>query len=132
MKQILILLSLILITTFCIAQNSNNDNKVYVNAEIEAKFPGGDTAWIKYLQQNLKPNTPIINGAPKGNYQVIIRFIVSRNGSVDNVGAETKYGFGMEAEAIRIIANGPSWIPGIHNGNKVNSFRRQPITFVVE
>jgi protein TonB len=109
----------------------DDENKVFNKVEVEASFPGGDAAWARYLHNNLDSNTPIENGAPEGTYTVIVRFIVSRDGSISDVVAETKMGYGMEAEAVKIIKKGPSWKPALQNGRNVNAYRRQPITFVV-
>lgn len=105
--------------------------KVYEKVEIEAAFPGGVDAWRLYLQQNLKANVPVKKGAPAGTYQVIVRFIVSTDGQITDVEAETDYGYGMEKEVIRIIKKGPKWLPAMQNGRNVNAYRRQPITFLV-
>jgi periplasmic protein TonB len=143
MKQFFLLFLLFFTVKMTLAQNidttqkimaldPSDDNIVFTKTEIDAKFPGGDSAWFTYLGNNLKYDTPINNGAPKGNYKVMIRFIVSRDGSITDVVSETNYGFGMELEAIKIIKNSPSWIPAMQNGRIVNSYRRQPLTFVVE
>ena len=105
--------------------------KVYEKVEIEAAFPGGVDAWRLYLQQNLKANVPVKKGAPAGEYKVIVRFIVSTDGQITDVEAETDYGYGMEKEVIRIIKKGPKWLPAMQNGKNVNAYRRQPITFLV-
>ncbi len=110
----------------------DDDSKVFNKVEIEAEFPGGTAAWAKYLRNNLDPNAPVDNGASEGTYQVVVRFIVSRDGTISDVVAETKHGYGMEAEAIKIIKKGPKWTPAQQNGRYVNAYRRQPITFVVQ
>ncbi len=112
------------------APKNDDENKVFNKVEVEASFPGGDAAWTRYLKNNLDANTPIDNGAPEGTYQVIVRFIVSKDGSISDVVAETKHGFGMEAEAVKIIKKGPNWKAALQNGRNVTAYRRQPITFV--
>lgn len=114
-----------------VPKTDDDENKVFNKVEVEASFPGGEAAWRRYLQNNLDANTPIDNGAPEGTYQVIVRFIVSRDGSISDVVPETKFGHGMEAEAVKIIKKGPKWTPALQNGRNVNAYRRQPITFVV-
>lgn len=114
------------------AADEDDNNKVFVKVEQEASFPGGEQGWRQYLMSNLNASTPVEHGAKKGTYQVIIRFIVSKDGSISSVEAETKYGHGMEAECVRIIKNGPKWTPAYQNGRPVNAYRRQPITFVVQ
>jgi protein TonB len=108
-----------------------DENKIFNKVEVEASFPGGESAWRRYLQNNLDANTPVDNGASEGTYQVIVRFIVSKDGSISDVVAETSFGHGMEAEAVKIIKKGPKWTPALQNGRNVNAYRRQPITFVV-
>jgi protein TonB len=109
-----------------------DEDRIFTMVEEEAQFPGGNDGWRKYLIANIDANTPIKHRARKGKYQVVIRFIVNKEGVLSNVTAETSYGHGMEEEAIRVIKNGPKWLPAMQNGKKVNAYRRQPITFVVE
>ena len=109
-----------------------DDNQIFTKVEKEAEFPGGAAAWKRYLEKNLNANVPIDNGAPEGTYTVIVKFIVSKDGSISDVEAETTFGYGMEDEAVKAIKRGPKWTPGLQNGRNVNSYRRQPITFVVE
>ena len=109
-----------------------DESKVFTKVEIEAEFPGGASAWTKFVRNNINAEIPIENEAPEGTYSVIVRFIVSKDGSISDVVAETKHGFGMEQEAIRAIKKGPKWTPAQQNGRYVNAYRRQPITFVVQ
>ena len=110
---------------------ADDENKVFNKVEVEAEFPGGNGAWRNYLTKNLNANTPVENSAPEGTYTVIVRFIVSKDGSISDVVSETKFGYGMEEEAVKIIRKGPRWTPALQNGRNVNAYRRQPITFVV-
>lgn len=109
-----------------------DENKVFEKVEIEASFPGGERAWANYLRKNLDAETPINNGAPAGTYTVMVQFIVDKQGAISDVRPLTKHGYGMEEEAVKVIKKGPAWEPAIQNGRKVNAYRRQPITFVVE
>ena len=114
-----------------VPKKDDDENKVFNKVEVEASFPGGDAGWLRYVKNNIDANTPIDNGAPEGTYTVIVRFIVSKDGSISDVVPETKLGFGMEAEAVKAIKKGPKWTPAIQNGRNVNAYRRQPVTFVV-
>lgn len=107
-------------------------DSLFTREEMEASFPGGTEGWITYLQKYLDPAIPVKRGAPVGAYQVFVRFIVTKDGSLSGISAETNFGFGMEKEVIRIIRQGPKWIPAIQYGRKVNAYRRQPVTFLVE
>lgn len=114
-----------------VPKTDDDENKIFVKVEKEAEFPGGTAAWVRYLRNNLNANAPIDNNAPPGTYQVVVRFIVSRDGSISDVTPETKFGYGMEEEAVKSIKKGPKWTPALQNGRNVNAYRRQPITFVV-
>jgi protein TonB len=114
------------------APKGDDEDKIFTKVENEAAFPGGEAAWRRYLEKNLNASTPVDNGAPEGTYQVIVKFIVSKDGSISDVQAESKHGYGMEDEAVKIIKKGPKWTPALQNGRNVNAYRRQPITFVVQ
>ena len=113
-------------------KKDDDENKIFNKVEVEAAFPGGDAAWRNYLQKNLNPDVPVENGATEGTYTVIVKFVVSRDGSLSDVSCESDPGHGMCAEAIRVIKKTRNWTPAIQNGRNVNAYRRQPVTFQVE
>lgn len=98
--------------------------------EIEAEFPGGFKAWKQFIEKNINADAPG-EGTPPGNYQVIVRFIIDKFGNIADIVSETKHGYGMEEEVIRVLKKSPQWIPANQNGRSVNAYRRQPVTFVV-
>lgn len=119
------------------AQNERSDTaiidgKTYTKVDVEARYPGGDEAWKRYLMRILNSEVPGKNHSPAGHFTVIAKFIVTKNGTVDSITAETNNGYGMEEEVIRVIKRSGNWTPAIQNGKPVNAYRRQPITFVVE
>lgn len=114
------------------APKSDDEDKIFTKVENEAEFPGGNAAWARYVQKTLDGFNPADNGAPPGKYQVIVRFVVSKDGSISDVQSETNFGYGMEEQAIKAIKKGPNWKPALQNGRNVNAYRRQPVTFIVE
>lgn len=111
---------------------SQDENKIFSRVEVEAQFPGGDKAWRKYLEKNLNTYVPGSNKAPRGRYVVIVEFIVSKDGSINDAKAYLDPGYGTAQEVIRVIKTGPKWIPAMQNGRPVNAYRKQPIAFIVE
>ena len=101
-------------------------------SEIEAKFPGGQNGWIKFLKKNLQTNIPSKNNAPAGTYTVRVKFIVAKDGTVSDIRIAKDPGYGTAEEVIRVFLLSPKWIPGTHNGKPVKSLRSQNITFKVE
>lgn len=108
-----------------------NSNPIFHRAQKPATFPGGTEGWSKYLTNNLDKELPIKNKAIPGKYIVKLNFVINKNGDVENVIAENNPGYGTASEAIRVIENGPKWIPAEQNGNKVNYLMKQMIVFTV-
>lgn len=104
----------------------------YKDNEIEAKFPGGTIAWSNFLNKHLKTNIAEKNKAPKGKYTVFVNFTINKKGKPYNIYCETKNGFGMEEEVIRVIKISPDWKAATFDNKPINAKRRQPIIFVVE
>jgi TonB-dependent SusC/RagA subfamily outer membrane receptor len=104
---------------------------IFEKVEQEAEFPGGVSAWRRYLERNLNAQVPSDKGAPVGQYTVELQFIVHLDGSLSDIKALTKHGYGMEEEALRAIKKGPKWVPARQNGQAVVSYRKQAITFVI-
>lgn len=89
--------------------------------EREAQFKGGDEGWKKYLEKNLNLDIPAAVGAPPGNYEVQIRFLVNKDGVPANlkavsVPAKCK---ACGAEALRVLRESPRWEPAILNNEPV-------------
>ncbi|HEY6978395.1 MAG TPA: energy transducer TonB [Chitinophagaceae bacterium] len=112
------------------AQEEDYD-KEFKTVQIEAKFPGGAGAWQKYLERNLNSNVPVDNGAPPGNYTVIVSFLVDKSGNISEVQALNDPGYGTATEAVRVIKKGPAWTPAVQNGRNVIYRQKQSITFQV-
>ena len=99
--------------------------------EVEATFPGGTDAWRRYLELNANAAVASDSGAKDGVYTVMVQFIVDKEGVVTEVVPLTNKGYGMEKELMKLIFNGPNWIPAMYRGKKVNSYKKQPMTFVI-
>jgi len=112
-------------------KKDEDENKVFEKVEVDASFQGGEKEWRKYLERNLDANVPVDNGASAGVYQVVVQFIVDKEGKISDVRALTSHGHGMEEEAIRVIKKGPNWTPALQNGRHVKAYRKQPISFQV-
>lgn len=109
-----------------------DEDSLFTREQREAKFPGGQQAWVRYLEENLDHDVPVRKGAPSGTYQVIVKFIIDMEGIIKDVVAETHHGYGMENELIRVIKKGSRWEPASQYGRKIEAYRRQTITFFVE
>lgn len=95
------------------------------------QFPGGEEALAKYLEQNLNHKLPQERGGPEGKYTVVLSFLVEEDGTLSNIEARTNPGYGTAEEAIRVIKNGPNWIPSERDGKNGNYLKRMSIEFMV-
>ena len=105
--------------------------KIFEKVEIEASFPGGDQAWLKFLKKNVNGMIATDNGAPQGIYTVMVQFTVDKYGYITDIKALTNHGYGMEKEVIKLLKKSPKWSPAFQDGRNVKAYRRQPVTFTV-
>ncbi len=98
----------------------------------DAKFPGGQVAFSRYIQDQLV--FPMRCKLAKINGNVMARFIVNPDGKVSNVEIiEHNYLCPeFSKEAIRVISQSPKWIPASIDGKIVKCFQTVPIRFLVE
>jgi len=113
------------------ADSVKNEKTIFTKVDEEAAFPGNDAGWRKFIVKNLKPEVPQENGAPSGKYTVKVQFIIKKDGSLSDIRATTKMGYGTEEEVVRIIEKSGVWKPAMINGQPVNAYRIQPVTFLV-
>jgi antitoxin component YwqK of YwqJK toxin-antitoxin module len=100
--------------------------------EREAVFRGGDEGWKKYLIKKLTDKSGAYSKYLKPNqlYTVIIKFVVNKEGNTADIKVENPRIEEVDALAIKIIENSPKWIPAVQYNNKINAYRRQPISFL--
>lgn len=94
--------------------------------EFESEFPGGEAGWIRFLNANLVYPEKAVRKKIEGD--VIVQFIVNKDGSVSNIEAISGPELLREA-AVKIFENSPRWKPAVQNGRKVKSYKKQPIKF---
>jgi protein TonB len=104
-------------------------DKTFTKVEIESDYPGGFSAWKRFLERNLRFSQEAIDNQVQGT--VVVQFTVDREGNVSDVqaisGPPEHY-----AEAIRVIKKSGKWTPAIQNGRQVKSIKKQPIVFRLE
>lgn len=112
------------------APKDNTDyDKTFTKVEIESEYPGGAAAWARYLSKNLVYPDEAVNAEIQG--QVIVRFIVDKEGNVSDVEAVSGPNELRDA-AVRVIKKSGAWTPAVQNGRKVKSYKSQPINYRLE
>lgn len=103
------------------------DNKVWEIVEQKPQFPGGEAALMKYIRDNMQyPSIAQENGIQG---KVVVRFVVSKDGSVRDVTVMRGVDSSLDKEAIRVVKSLPNFIPGKQNGHAVNVYYILPVSF---
>ncbi|MBE7172223.1 MAG: TonB family protein [Williamsia sp.] len=105
-----------------------DENTVFTKVEIESQYPGGPSAWARYLNKTF--HYPEEAQANEIQGTVVVQFIVDKEGNVSDVEVVSgPSGGGLREEAIRVIKKSGKWEPAIQNGRKVKSYKKQPVIF---
>jgi len=111
----------------------SNDPIVPVEKEPEVfveempAFPGGDGELLKFLSANIKYPQDAINNNVEG--RVVVRFVVSADGTVKRLEIMKGVDPLLDREAMRVVSLLPKWKPGKQNGQPVPVWFFVPVTF---
>ena len=96
---------------------------------IMPEFPGGGKEMMKWLSENII--YPESAAKKKIEGRVIIRFIVSSTGKIEDIIIQRSANPELNEEAIRAVGAMPDWIPGKHKqtGEPVNVYYTLPVLF---
>ena len=102
--------------------------KVYDVVEEPPSFPGGQTALMSWLAENIHcPSTcKSISG------RVLLSFIVETDGTLSNIQIVRKLDTEFDEEFIRAVKAMPKWIPGKQNGQTVRVKYNMPLTICTQ
>lgn len=93
------------------------------------RFPGGDEALMKYIQQNLRYPEDAKQKGIEG--RVFVNFVVEKDGSLSKFKILRSVDPLLDEEALRVVKGMPKWIPG-KLGKEIVSMRLTlPIPFML-
>ncbi|HYG37597.1 MAG TPA: TonB family protein [Cytophagales bacterium] len=84
---------------------------------IRAKPAGGHRNFKNYIRENTKYPTAASGKNFEG--KVVVEFNVNTDGTLSDFTIKKPMGYGLDDEAIRLIKEGPGWIPGMLNGTPI-------------
>ena len=117
------------IVAICMIACTQSAKSIMSYEEVEEKpeYPGGMGELSKLLSSNLKyPLIPFENGIQG---EVLVQFIVNKEGNVEEVAVFKGVDPYLDAEALRVIKMMPKWKPGKHEGKEVNVKCTIPVGF---
>ncbi len=100
--------------------------KIYNVVEQMPEYPGGQAALLKFIGDNLKYPKEMV-GCFQGSIRV--RFYVDTLGHVCDPQIIRGMDSALDREVLRVVRLFPDFIPGQHEGRKVNVYVNLPISF---
>lgn len=101
--------------------------QVFEIVEQMPAFPGGEAEMMKYVAENLR--YPVVAQESGIQGRVVIRFVVTATGAIDEVKVMRGLDPSCDREAVRVVQSMPKWTPGRQNGKNVAVYFTLPILF---
>lgn len=98
--------------------------------DVEAQFPGGTAAMIKWINENVQYPQTSIEMDEQG--KVFLAFVVEPDGSITNIVVQRGVSKDLDREAKRVVRSMPKWVPGEAGGRKARTRCRLPINFTLD
>ena len=109
-----------------VLKRPGRDNVLTIS-EVKPAYPGGDKAMGTFLSKNIKyPNQAKEDGV-KGT--VYVKFVVEKDGTVDDVVVSKGVHPLLDAEATRVVKAMPKWAAGKQAGQPVATQYTLPVKF---
>jgi protein TonB len=108
------------------AEPEVDNNTVIDHPDVQASFPGGETALINFLQKNLRSPQDLNEGE---TIQVRVKYVVGFDGNLQSFDVIQDGGSVFNNEVIRVLKKMPKWNPGKKGGRNVPVYYSLPVKF---
>ena len=120
----------LIVTTKNVLKNEEDGKVVYDMVEQAPQFPGGPSALVQYLMDNVRyPDIAKENGIQG---RVLVRFVLDETGQVTDPKVVRGIDPSLDAEAIRLVKAMPRWTPGRKDGKPVAVRYLLPVAFFTD
>jgi TonB family protein len=109
---------------------TRDGKKFFTMLEEPPVFPGGEKALMKYISDNLKYPETAIEACIQG--RVVLRFIITTTGKVENVEVMRSLDAACDAEAVRVVEAMPAWTPGKQDGEAQSVYYTLPVSYKLQ
>lgn len=113
-----------------IAATAAKSNRIFKNVEVQATFPGGQTAMNEFINENLTYPEGAYNENIQG--KVRLRLVIERDGSISQIMELDSPDPRLTEEAERIVRLMPKWNPANIHNEAVRSYVVFPLTFIID
>lgn len=97
--------------------------------EVMAQYPGGNSALMKFINDNLIWPEILNESCIEG--RVIVKVLVTETGELSDIEVVRSLEKHLDEEAVRVIKLMPKWIPAEINGKKISSYYTLSVLFKV-
>jgi TonB family protein len=99
----------------------------FVVVEQMPVYPRGDAELLNFIKNNTKYPEQAKAGKIEG--RVIVRFVVTKEGTTEAISVLKGVDPLLDAEAIRVVSTISGWQPGMQDGKPVHVWYMVPVTF---
>ena len=138
--RIALVISLVLASFSALALDSSNQKnkcdsssrheEVFIAVEQMPQFRGGETALMKYLQENVIYPEKAVKDSIQG--RVVVQFLVDITGEVGEVKIVRSVREDLDEEVVRLVKTLPKFSPGRICGKAVKVWYTLPVTFKLQ
>ncbi|MDW3208858.1 MAG: energy transducer TonB [Reichenbachiella sp.] len=122
----LVALAFILSLSFTQAYAQEED-KIYSLADEQPTYPGGMSAFFKYIQSEMQYPDAAKTAGVEGH--VFVEYVIEKDGSVSGAKILKSLNGDCDKEALRLISNSVKWTPGKIDGKEVRVKMALPLNF---
>jgi protein TonB len=105
------------------------EKKIFIVVEEPAMYPGGDRALLEYISKNISYPEEALNNNIQG--RVILKFVVTEDGSVGEIFLLKSVDPLLDKEAVRVVGTLPRFKPGKQGGTPVCVWYSVPVLFQI-
>ena len=133
MRRIIILSALWIAASLAFAQQgksstaATDSSHLFIDNEENAKFPGGEQAYFKWLSDNIKYPKDCLKEKVEG--RVIVNFTIEKDGSITDVKTWKSPHSSLSKEAERLVKAMPKWKPARYMDEPIRQRFTLPIVF---
>jgi TonB family protein len=132
MKLFFLLFFSFFLTNFSAQQTKLNEKSAtepYTIVEQMPEYPGGEDAYMRFLQKNIKYPNHAIENEIQGT--VYANFVICEDGSICQLKITKSPDSSLSRATEEILAKMPNWKPGKQGGESVRVYFDAPITFAL-
>ncbi|MEP2024780.1 MAG: energy transducer TonB [Reichenbachiella sp.] len=127
MKLTTLAFTLFISLTLALPSLAQEGDTIYSLADEQPTYPGGMSAFFKYIQTNLQYPEAAKAAGVEG--RVFVEYVIEKNGSISGTKILKSLNGECDKEALRLISNSIKWNPGKIDGKAVRVKMALPLNF---